>query len=194
MFLDNYRKVNENYNDARKELLDTGDCIEKCSIFYLDILESVLLKIINKIEKRNYVFKKNVFISGLMSNAFRCRLNLLVDEEISDMDFSRCDLNEINKLNSARKLTWFVGYVNYMSDFCFYSFERSNYNIFTYNDKNFIGFLYLRNFIDYIIDYRVQNNMKEITEEELNEMADQFISWYRSEEKSKEFVMKLERK
>lgn len=192
MFLDDYIKDKNKYDKIRKKLLDNGHCIEKYSKFYLDILVSVLLKIVNKIENKNFVLKKNVYIDGLISNLSN-RLHLLIEEDISHENFL-CNLEEIHKLNSERKLTWFVGYANYLSDFGFYSFDISNYNIFTHNDKNFIGFLYLRSFVDYVIDYRVQNNMEEITEDELNEMADQFIEWYMSEQKTEQFVMKLERK
>ena len=107
------------------------------------------------------------------------------------------DSRNIFALNKARMLTWFNGYERtvdnkqffelYSTDFCFA-------NTLYYKDINLENFSYLQSFMDYVIDYRVQNNMKEITEEELNDMVDQFVKWYMSEDRSKDFVLKLSRK
>lgn len=222
MFLDNYKEMKKDFEEATKLISDYCELIMSCSRFDLDIIGNVLARIVTEIEGREFIFKESVCIAETESDSVYKRLNLLTEKTISDTSFSTetymCnkpkrvngrlfanpsfdDSRNIFVLNKARKLTWFDGYNSavYYTEvkkyFKFYDEDLcfGNYGLL-YKNINFANFQYLQNFIDYVIDYRIQNNMKEITEEELNEMANQFISWYKSEEKSEEFVMKLERK
>ena len=47
---------------------------------FIQIIVSVLLKIVNKVENKNFVLKKNVYNDGLISNLSKGRLLLLIIE------------------------------------------------------------------------------------------------------------------
>lgn len=178
-----------------------------------------MARLVSIVEDKEFIFKKLVYIDNAESDSPYVRLNLLAEKTISSISFSTETFMRFNRrrnsngrlsmspsfddsrnifvLNKARVLTWFNGYERTVDNkqlFELYSTDFFFGNTLYYKNINFENFSYLRSFMDYVIDYRVQNNMEEITEEELNDMVDQFVKWYMSEDRSKDFVLKLERK
>ena len=211
MFLDNYERYRKDLEVASKKMIDYSILIEQCSSFDLEIVGSLLARIVSNIENREFVFKQNVYIICDEEISPYERLNLLVESEMRNVSFSTETFMRFSRrgvifdesrnifvLNKERKICWFDGYhrtiYHPVLKECFSFYEHIEPRILHYKNINFENFSYLKSFIDYVIDYRIQNHIVDVSEEELNEMANQFLAWYKSEDKSEEFVMKLERK
>ena len=88
MFLDNYERYRKELEEASKKMSDYSILIEQCSSFDLEIVGSLLARIVSNIENREFVFKQNVYIICDEEISPYERLNLLVESEMRNVSFS----------------------------------------------------------------------------------------------------------
>lgn len=177
------RKVESGVRTARKEYLKYSDKIlgapldyvepkedynakiVSYSTFNIEVLGKYLAEIISLYEGKDYCYQKApLFIPGVSND---CEVYLIVDEEYK-CDFYE-DYDRIYSINTLERVSKNgVVLSTYLSTLDFYRIDE-NANLVSTID--FERFPYIKKFIDYIVDYRIKNNLETLlSDEQLREL------------------------
>lgn len=162
--LDN--KINEIYNQCK--------LIEKYSTFNVKDIGKILASLMSIYEAENYLVKTISYkIKGALFNDIMLIINEKKFEQLTAKnEIQESQINIIVKNGFALKLLEDFSENQFPKKISIYEADpmgRVNQNV------NFRSFTYVKNFIEYVINYRIENNLENISFEDLEMLRNQFI-------------------
>ena len=175
-----YNLIKENYENKLKETVEEihNYCkkIEDFSTFNRNDVSYILADLVSIFEGKKYVVSQMSYHPEKSSPAQVQDILVIIEEE---------NLEKINATNhiSERYLHHLLKYGKIVMldpkfSLCkpevlkFYKYETGTIN----HNINFKNYQYLKDFIDFIINYRLEYNKSEISEEELKVLKNQFMT------------------
>lgn len=177
---DKYANLNKEYvsefNIASVQVYDYCKSIENYSVLNRRDISIVLSELISVFEGKNYVSEDLSYHVDGDSPSARWNIFMIMPQDIIEKIKSfpilhERYINHLLKKGLAIKLCgdWSSLMPNKVSFYKTDEMGRINQNI------NFKGFTYVKNFIDYVINFRMDNQIDEISFEELEKLKEEFI-------------------
>lgn len=182
------KKIEEDMASLDKQLLQYKVLVEKYSTFDSNTIGTILSELMSAFEEEEFVcqkaehetYKAGSSIWGGGFSKFKMKTLLIIKKElVEDLDkegyYYDWDErhNEITKL-TTKKLAFLLD-----EHQCSYSKTVSFYYVYNRELKSFFdfnsSFPYIQEFIDFIIEYRYENHLVEISEQELQSLKEEFL-------------------
>ena len=172
-------KINQNMLE-KEELIEKyykiADIIEKYSSFQVSTIGQVLTELISTYKQEkyaSYIPKYKLCYPNYLLDAI-----LVIMPEEKEYFFNTYVNDDDDTIVSFKKIKDDVNIIVYTKEDSLLS-PRPNikYNIIHNDDKDNPGnLLFIKEFIDYVINYRIENKIDDISLEELEKLKDEFIN------------------
>lgn len=168
-------KYNEEFKNSVSNIHEYCKLIEKYSTFNSIYIAYILAELISVFEGKKYIISEMSYHPEKGSPAQVQDILVIIEEK---------NLEKINAINHISERYFYhliktkkiilvdSKYSLYMPETIkFYKFETGTIN----QNISLRGYTYLKDYIDMVINYRIENNKSEITDEELEKLKNQFI-------------------
>ena len=164
------QKKDQNYTNVKNKIISLENKIMIASNFDIESISKVLIDLINIYDGKRFVLSNIFYIDD--------ELNCYIDGEVKALinvdkveNMSRLShLNILQKEGNLIALDWHKSSKNisfYCRNIC------KNHDLI--NNIKLNKFPYLKNFIDFVISYKIENNKIDLTKEELEDLKNKFV-------------------
>lgn len=180
-------ELNEkNITTLKKELNDFNKLVEKYSTFDLELIGNILQQLISVTESEEYLYKQvsqtyKKSVHGVMDSwdeDVKTTINIIIKKD--NYDSTTQEKSEIHKLvENGDALLLSEQETNDKKDkqITFYTLTDGRIA----SNLNFGKFCYVKDFIDYVIQYRFQNNIDKINEKDMLLLLQKYIIQHKDE-------------
>ena len=165
-----------NLDNINSEIYNQCKMFEKYATFNVEDISNILASLMSIYESESFLVRDLSYqIKGALFNDTLLIINKKkYDYLTSQSEIQERHINSLVKNGFAVRLMKGFSKSQFPTEISFYeadSMGRINQNV------NFKSFVYIKGFIKYVINYRIENNLDEISFEELEMLKNKFISY-----------------
>jgi len=170
------------FNELNGKICNECELIQICSTFNLEEISKILRNLISVYENENYEVKTVSYRinDGDLFNDAKVIINKR-NLEIFSKEVKQDQFNRLVKNGIVIPLAKGFSENNFSKEISFYEADSTNVN----QKITFRKHVYAKEFIDFVITYRIKNNVNKITLKELEELLAKFV--YYNFEKIKKY-------